>query len=471
VYALVRWLAPALSCVTALALAGSLLSLTGLWLICESFMAAQRMTSRPIFVPTLLFCLLIGASHSYIYDLSENSSIEVSLLLLGIVFRAAGRIEAGLRLDRMKLNWGAWILLGSATAYAIYSRPQIAAYAVCLAAPLLYMIASRRGWGKLFTSMIGLGAGLFIGYIPMLCHELFRAACWPFAYHILTPVGSSHHMAQALRLFWGDILPRMFMLNGDTPVYFLLTIALITAALAGGAAALTRRRGATVTDAAWVWGSLIVLAAMVVLPNLSVNMESRRYCLHTFLAVVWMFCRFCVPGGRRGWPAIILVVAIVCLSVLPWRARLHDKAQINTRVRLAEQEFVPELMRCGAPVLCDYWDAYLLAFLSDGQLKIEAFPWQLVRTYGWLKEPEMRRRTLWLVRSGYGHDTSERLKEDLGTNALIALKRQDLALRLFGRPCEFWSWDDGSVAVDLMKKHHPKYFTTVYPPGSEHNGK
>jgi hypothetical protein len=160
------------------------------------------------------------------------------------------------------------------------------------------------------------------------------------------------------------------------------------------------------------------------------------------------------------------VTAIVFLSLAPWRARLQDKIQENAQIRIAEQEFVPALMRYNTPVLCDYWDAYLLAFLSDGRLKIDAFPWQLVRTYGWLKEPEMRRQTLWLIRAGYGHDTLESFKKEIGSTTLAKLKNQDLPMQLFDRPCELWFWNNGSVAVELMQKHHPEYFTTPYPPGS-----
>jgi hypothetical protein len=465
VYALVRRLAPSFSCALALTLAGALISVTGLWLVYESFLAAQRRMARPLFIPALLFCLLIGASHSYGYDLSENSGLEISILLLGVVLLTASRIEAGLYTGR-KDNWGAWITLGSAASYAVYSRPQIAAYAVCLICPLLYMIGRRMGWYAFFRNAVWLVIGLCIGYFPMLCHDVFRAANWPFAYRIHTPMGSGHQMVAALRLLWNDIMPRMFMVSRDAPVYSVLIIALAMVALVAGGAALARWRGITVTDIALVGGSLIVLAVMIALPNLSVNQESRRYCLHTFLAVVWLFCRFCVPSGRRAWPAIALVTAIVFLTVAPWRARLQDKVQRNAQVRIAEREFVPELMRYDTPVLCNYWDAYLLAFLSDGRLKIDAFPWQLVRTYGWLKKSEMRRQTLWLIRSGYGHDTFESLKKEIDPNALITLAHQDFSMQLFNSPCELWFWDDGSVAVELMQKHHPRYFTTTYPPGS-----
>jgi hypothetical protein len=138
----------------------------------------------------------------------------------------------------------------------------------------------------------------------------------------------------------------------------------------------------------------------------------------------------------------------------------------DRQIRELETQFIPYLKGLNAPILTQYWDAYLLAFLADGTLKIEAYPWDLVRTYGLLQEDDMRRRTIWLMKRGYIGDTWDRLVAELGLPAVRQAHGQNVPLKLRGRECELLEFESGQEAVALMKKHHPRYFTTAYPPGS-----
>ena len=107
-----------------------------------------------------------------------------------------------------------------------------------------------------------------------------------------------------------------------------------------------------------------------------------------------------------------------------------------------------------------------LAFLADGRARIETFPWNLVRTYGWIKEQDMRRRTLWRAASGYGKHTYTRLEQELGVVAMKRLRDSRTRNKLLGRDCELLDFGEGDSAVTLMKKHQDRYFSTTYPPHS-----
>jgi len=464
-YALVRWLMPSLSVTLAFAITGSILSLGGLWLIYEALLTVQDTMGRRRAWPLIVFCVLVGCSPAYMLDISCFSSIEVSLFLLGLVMFAAARIDRAIAAATTPslLIWG---VLGAACGFAVYSRAQVVCYAVPAIGLLLPRLRNRRA-GEWKPAVLALAAGVFIGYVPMLLHTLFRAPLWPFGAHLPLHLGKRHAIAAACLEFFTAIVPRIFSLSGGHLLHSSLIIVWIGGAIALFAVTL-RRAPTTVSamDGVWGIGSLMIALVMILFPMLSRNEECRRYCLHLLLGAAWLFARYAGAPGWRRVCASLLIGGIVVLAIPQWHGRIAEAREKDRQLREAEMQFVPYLKGLNAPILTQYWDAYLLAFLSDGTLRIEAYPWDLVRTYGLIQEVDMRRRTIWLVRSGYVGSTWDRLIQELGGRVVRKAHDQNVPLRLCGHECELWEFDTGQEAVALMKKYHPRYFTTPYPPGS-----
>ena len=464
-YALVRWLAPAgLTPERALAIAGCLLAVGGLWLAFESLLSVQRRTGRPLFAAALVFGAVVAASPSYVMDLAETSSVELSLFLLGALMFGAARIEAARA--RGAAGCGGWFLLGAVIAHAVSSRPQTLLYAVVVV-PALLLSARRRSVGQArdLRPLWAFAGGAALGCLPMLCHWLFRAAAWPFAYHVPVHFGTLSHIRRAAALLMREILPRIVSLDPAYPVHSVVVVATILAAL-GGYAWFSRRRRTQMSalDHAWLLGSVLSIAVMILYPKLAVAVGNRRYCLHVLLAVAWLAARFAVPA--RGAPLYACAgAAALALAVLPaWPGWLAGARAADEQVLAARPGIIPELARLDRLVLADYWDAYPLAFLADGHLRVECLPWQMVRTYGRYSPAEMT-NAVWLVREGRGQSTLAALTAELGPQALAAIRSVPLQHALFGRPAELWMLQEGA-AVELMNRHHPRYFTTPYPPGS-----
>ncbi len=464
-YALVRWLMPALSAALSFAIAGSMLSLSGLWLVYEALLTVEDTAGRRRAWPLIVFCALVGCSTTYLLDISRFSGIEVSLLLLSIVTFAAARIERAVAAATAPslLLWG---VLGAAGSFACYSRPSIVVYAVPAIGLLLFRLRARRP-GAWKPAIMALAAGAFVGYVPMLLHTLFRAPLWPFGHHLALHLGKRNAIGVDFAEFFTAIVPRVFDLSTDDRLHSALTLIWIGGAIALFAVALRRNRAAVpAVDGVWVIGSFAIALAMILVPLLSFSTECRRYCLHVLLGAAWLFARYAGAPGWRRVSASLLVGGLIVLAIPQWRHRIDDAKVEDRQTRELETQFIPYLRGLNAPILTQYWDAYLLAFLADGTLKIEAYPWDLVRTYGLLQEADMRRRTVWLVKSGYGGDTWDRLVAELGLPAVRKTHGHNTPLRLRGRECELWEFDSGQEAVALMTKYHPRYFTTAYPPGS-----
>ena len=478
-YALLRWLCPALSAVLALALAGSLLSLGGLWLVYEALLLTEERGGQRRFWPLVAFCVLVGGSWNYLFDIAVFSSIELSLLLLGVIAFAAARIERA-QARGTGSPWLGWGLLGGAAGFALCSRPQMlifAALAILLLAvrqclrlcsgglwPPTAVTDRRysrdRGW------LGALAAGLFLGYLPMLLHQLLRAADWPFHHHLPLHLATGHKLVAAAGIFFAQIAPRIFALSVEHWPHALLALLWIGAAVV--LYLLPARRRSTplaVLDHVWALGALALVLMMLLAPQLSLNQENRRYCLHLLLCAAWLFARLAAAPGWRRRAAGLFLLALTLAALPAWREQFAGARHADGEMRTAERDFVPILQKQHAPILAPYWDAYVLAFLADGQLRIEAYPWDLVRTYGLLSEREMAARTVWLVTGGRGRETWARLEQELGAEAPRQLRRQDAPLRLLGRDCELWEFADGRSSVALMKKYHPLYFATPYPPG------
>lgn len=466
VYALFRIIScDAFSHTVALTLAGSFLSLFGLWLVYESLLSTQAQTRKPLVLPAVLFCLLVAASPQYVFDLSRNSGIEVSLFVLGVIVYSASRADSALD-GKRNAHLGTWLFLGMASTFALCSRPQIFAYG--LIAMLLLLIKQHKcGGSRSLAKLLAiLALGACAGYFPMILHNGFRANTWPFTHRLVTTLGSWSEDKEDIANLFHRILPGMFSISQDHPVYSVLILGCIACALLLFCVHAFRRRKNTpkILDVTWVAASILIILIMVFTPILSQFTESRRYCLHGLLAVAWCFSRFCVAEGKKALLAVSLAALTAATSISIWRFGIATQKQNDELVRLARDEFIPELEKIDAVILTDYWDAYLLAFLAEDRARIEAYPWELVRTYGAYSEAAMRKRTVWLIRSGYGHDTFRWFTEELSEEAVKNIKETPLTHPLLGREAALFEFSDPAVAVDLMKKHHPKYFSTRYPP-------
>lgn len=464
VYALARLLSPALSAPRALAIAGSLLALGGLWLIYEALLTAEDRSGRRRAWPPVVFCLLMAGSWSTISDLGYFSSIEVAFFLLGVIVWAAGRLDAAIAAGASpgKLLW---VALGMACGYACYSRPQMLAPGV-LAAWFLLSRLRRQQASAFRPALLALLGGVWLGYAPMLLHNIFRAD-WPFQHAIPLELGSRRKIAAAFTIFATEITPRLLGIDAEHRFHSALILLWVAAGVAGYLAAAWRRsESATILDQVWALGALFIVLLMILVPGLSLNAVCRRYCLHVIPALAWLFARFWAAPGLRRAAASLLTGAIVLQAVPAWQRQLSAARASDRDLWEAETRFIPYLQSLQAPIVAQYWDAYLLAFLADGALPIEAYPWNLVRTYGLLAESDMAGRVLWLVRCGYGQDTLRQMELELGKDALERMSRRDTPLSLLGRECELWEFETGRETVALFKKHHPRYFTTAYPPGS-----
>ncbi|TAN37329.1 MAG: hypothetical protein EPN23_05935 [Verrucomicrobia bacterium] len=451
-----------------LALAGSVLSLSGLWLVYESFLAVWRRSATPHPITPLLFCILLLASPLYIFDLSRNSSIELSLFTLGGLMFAASRIFAALH-ERKAPSPGWWVLAGAMFAYAAYSRPQICLVGLFLLLPLAYQLLRNVSASAGFRTVFWLLAGGVLGWLPLLLHRLWRAPLWPFPTTLATHLNSWHGIREACQMLGQEILPAIFGLNADHPLRYAVIALWLGSALVAFFIVLKKRKAdITVLDYAWLGGFLTLLLIMALETNLTRNATGRRYCLHIYLAAVWLFCRFAVRPGWRNY-AVALTAAVTLFSIPRWIELTRAEWQDNLWIKAVQNHLIPELRAQHAVILANYWDAYLLAFLARGQLPIEAVPWDWVRTYGLLRENELRGRTLWFVSTGYGHSTADQLRAHFGPKVLEHKTDLPLQTKYFGRACELWQLPADADLVALMKKCQPRYFTTPYPPGARHD--
>ncbi|MBI3985396.1 MAG: hypothetical protein HY343_00620 [Lentisphaerae bacterium] len=467
VYALVRWVMPETATpMLVLRIAGTLLSLAGLWLLFESFLRVQRRTGRPRWPAALIFCLLIASSSRFLFVLAENSSIEMSLFVLGILFYSAARIEEGLAANA-RLRQGAWLMFGLATTLALISRPQVFLYGLVMA-PLLFVrtwsVASVKGRCLVFTAFL---LGGFAGYVPMLLHNIFRAPTWPYAYVTDLIMATGKDVAHALSVFFveGGIYSKMLGIHRQDPVVSALAILWSAAAAAGFLwFALRRRKDVSALDIAWVAGSSLIMIVMMCVPTLAVDSSAIRYCLQTFVGMVWLFSRFAVPAGPRWLLPLALAAMVLAFSAREWERQLTKARNEERDLNLAIHAVIPELKSHHAVILTGYWDAYLLRFLSDETLPVEPFPWQYVRTYGAIGEDNMNRKTAWLICKGYGHDTWNRLEARFGKPFMQTIQTVPIRAEFCQRRCELWTFEDPTLSARMMRDYHPLYFRVSYPP-------
>jgi hypothetical protein len=404
-YALARVILPALTPAKAFVLGGAVLSLSGLWLVYEALITTVRRQSQRVLPAAAVFCLLIAASPRFILDLGRNSSNEISLFLVGLFFFAATRLEA-IEEGSGQSGLGWLLLLGCASGYALCSRPNTLPYALALGVPLAVRRPTwLRGLAPRLLVLSTLGIGFCLGYLPMVLHRLARGPSWPFVYGFAPRLASPGELCAAARVVVSEVVPAILQLDrGDLLLCVVISVWTAVSLVALSLALLRRWRHLSVADLAWPAGTLLVLILMLVIPGLALNAECRRYALPAYLAVVWTFCRFCLPRSPMKWAAVALAVTLAGASCPLWGEWLARARRENDARRLIASEVVPLLERSGAAVLADYSDAYLLRFISGGQLKIEAFPWQIVRTYGFLRAGDFDGRlVLFLSRSNTRH--------------------------------------------------------------------
>ena len=148
VYAGVRMLLPAaVPHVVSFALAGSLLSMGGLWLIYESLITVQRRAGGRLLPAGLLFCLFVASSPCFVFDLSVNSSSEMAMFLLGVLLFLFSRMEDANIPDRRRIRL--WFFIGVACSFSYLVRPQITAYGVFMVGMLIW-----RMWKCMDLSLI-----------------------------------------------------------------------------------------------------------------------------------------------------------------------------------------------------------------------------------------------------------------------------------------------------------------------------
>ena len=488
VYAVIRWLAPALSHVMALKLAGYVLSMGGLWLLFEALLLVQRQAGWGRGLAATIFCLLIASSSSYLFDIQEHSSLEISLFLLGFISFFAARIDAALAREN-RSRWWDWLFFGLGLSHALYSRPLVFAYGAMM---LIWLIAMQRrrtlGW-DLRWPLYALLGGALLGYLPMILHDLLRAPTWPYSFHTHTPFAQCDKAHPGSMVFW-----TMFRIIFGLQMHHLLFSFVVVLWLIGTAWGciyfLRRSRQAllTVLDVALPTGTFWIITVMAAFPNLSVNATHRRYCEHLFLAAVWLFARFAPQMLPRRWPALVLALMVFVTSFFSWKERLFYEIHVNDTMARQLPAVVAELKSYHAPILADFWDAYELRFLSNGELPIEAYPWQFVRTFNAIPREALCRRCLWLVREEKINSVKEQLLLHFHGNSWRGASVTELQAPLLSRQFEYWElgapasleriravemhrhrtlylWDlNPHESVRMMTWFNPRYFSTPNPP-------
>lgn len=460
VYAGVRAvLPPSVSPVICFALAGSLLTLTGLWLFYEALLIRLRAT-RERLVAGAAFCLLLLCSPAFVFGLGINSGVENMFFLIGIMAYAVARIGQAIDEGHAAPVW-LWLIFGIATGFGWYCRPHVVFYSAAAMPFLLFWYRQQR-----HAAALALGAGLLIGILPMILHRLFVAGSWPYGLRIDSSIGTLSKISGDVGLIIYGIIPTLYSISADHLVhariswFWLMLVPVLTGL------ALFRKR-LKIIDILWIGGTGLILLVMALIPGISFDTEHRRHCFAMLPATAWALTTLSWNNKITRWLAIALTVVLFAAALPVWSDFLQKEGECDRALRETSSKTIPELQQHGGIFLTDYWDAYLLAFLADGRITVEAFPWELVRTYGLISRGQLQAKPHWLIKSGYGHDTAIRLEDKFGINALKGITGIDITNRLFGRECELWILSPDHDIAALYERMQPRYFQTTYPAGSK----
>lgn len=461
-----------------LAAAGGLLAMSGLWMIYASFLSVCEQTRRRMWLSAALFAVLLLAMPKHFFDFGGNASTELSYFTVGLMLLAASRVTVRLRAGQpAALGW--WFLFGLAFGYGIYSRIQTCAYGLI---PLLMLLWQQRNTRRTLLAAIGaFGGGVLLASLPMVLHSIYRAPTWPFTMHLDTHWADAKARLEMFDILLRKVFPAMFSFDGELGLPNFREELVLVWAVAGATGyfyfLFRRRSEMTPLDHAMFWTPLIVLAIILTHTHMIIDQSNRRYCLQTVEALTWIFCRFCVPmipalASNRPpirWPKLVAAGfcgLLLMSAALPWRDEIVLHLNKNVQAKLARRDLIPELAQYNAVIIANYWDAYVLALLAEGRLKIEAQPWFWVRTYGLINEAEMQANTLWLIRRGDGRSTVSMLQKEIGHAFIGQAQCTPLRSEFMSMPCELLNLPDEAATVGLMKKYHPRYFSTPYPPGA-----
>jgi hypothetical protein len=462
-YALYRIIAPSsVSDVVVLTAAGGTLSLAGYWMVYESLLLAMKMAGKDAVAPGAMFVAFLALSPHYHMDMMENSGLEISIFTLGAMAFTATLIQARIR----RLGAAGFVspfVFGMTWVYSIYARPQMAAYGIAFFIALAAAAWKAGKWRGALRLAIFTAVGGVAGYIPMALHKIYRAPNWPFALKSDLHMGTAYEIQDRLLVFAYRIFRDIMNLSWDWPYFSAGVIALAVASVAVFAVASIRNREETsVAGVGLFWGSLIIIVAMAILPGLSWNPGMRRYCLQVFVAFAFIFAS-AIPFRHIAVRAVMgMAVAVtLILSTSVWSDRLADEKIINEWFRDAKA-MIPVLAAQKKVIMAEYWDAYMLGFMAEGKVEIEAFPWDLVRRYGAIPEKTMRQGSAWLIREGFGGTVYGMIGKDMG----MPKAKIEVSIPLFGKRHVYTEFRDPSISAELMKKARPEYFTVKYPPGS-----
>jgi hypothetical protein len=262
-------------------------------------------------------------------------------------------------------------------------------------------------------------------------------------------------------LFSHRIFRDILTLGWDYP-YFSAVMIIIGVAALVFLAAINRKGETPLVGAGLFWGSLVIMVAMILIPGLSWNAGMGRYILHSYVGLAFLFAFYAAYRNFAGRVVMAaLVLGALILSPSAWQKKLVDVIKENNAI-IDTQAVIPVLAAQKTVIMADYWDAYLLGFMAEGKLEIEAFPWQLVRRYGAIPDAKMRQGVVWVIREGLGGTVYKMIEKDLGTPKA----KIEMFFPLFGKRHVYTTFTDPATAAKLMKKIHPEYFSVKYPPGS-----